>query len=62
MTRDPKRIPRILAVLEEAWQLHPDWRLGQLLVNLLPPECKEDLFYLEDEEFEGNLRTVPNVG
>ena len=31
--RDPARIPKILDVLKELWELEPDTRLGQLLLN-----------------------------
>lgn len=32
--RDPDRIPSVLAEIEQLWQRHPDWRLGQLICNL----------------------------
>jgi uncharacterized protein YihD (DUF1040 family) len=32
--RDSARIPGVLQAIEEIWQAHPDWRLGQLLCNL----------------------------
>ncbi|KKM77560.1 hypothetical protein LCGC14_1368790 [marine sediment metagenome] len=55
--RDPKRINRILGLLGVHWSTHPDWRLGQVIVNL----CREtgsndDPFYLEDDELERLLR------
>ena len=51
--RDPKRIKRIVKLLEKRWKAVPDWRLGQLLVNCTFAE--EDLFYLEDDELEERL-------
>jgi uncharacterized protein YihD (DUF1040 family) len=33
--RDPSRIDPMLATLREAWLLHPDMRLGQLICNLI---------------------------
>ena len=32
--RDPKRIEKILRLLEESWLRSPDLRLGQLIFNL----------------------------
>jgi len=48
--RNPERIPAILHTLQEFWEKHPDWRLGQLLVNVakLPEPCPR-LFNLEDD-------------
>lgn len=51
--RDPKRIKRIVKLLEKRWEAVPDWRLGQLLVNCT--FAGEDLFYLEDDELEERL-------
>lgn len=49
--RDPKRIPRIIKKLETAWELVPDWRLGQLVSNLQGPGPR-DVFFLEDSKWE----------
>ena len=51
--RDPKRIKRIVKLLEKRWEAVPDWRLGQLLMNCT--FAGEDLFYLEDDELEERL-------
>lgn len=51
--RDPKRIPKICARLAAVWEHVPDWRLGQLLMNLLNmyvEKTKRDPFFPEDEE------------
>jgi hypothetical protein len=54
--RDPERIGRILALLREAWQLVPDWRLNQLILNVTDIEQGYGpLFYLEDAEMEQRL-------
>lgn len=38
--RDPARIGRVLALLKEYWELAPDLRLGQIIMNFTPiPEC-----------------------
>jgi len=52
--RDPKRIPRIIKKLEKVWKKHPDYRLGQLVSNLLGPG-PHDVFFPEDEEWEALL-------
>jgi len=52
MTRDPKRIPKVLEAVRKIWEKFPDRRLGQLIYNLTQfHEIKEkDVFYLEDDE------------
>lgn len=52
--RNPKRINKIVVLLEKAWGLVPDWRLGQLVSNLLGPG-PQDIFFPEDEEWEEML-------
>lgn len=55
--RDIKRIPPIMAKLEELWKLNPDMRLGQI-VYLLADQLQEmcftsgDIFYPEDDKWE----------
>lgn len=49
--RDPERIERVIKKLEKLWHLVPDWRLGQLISNLLGPG-PHDVFFLEDDEWE----------
>jgi len=53
--RDPKRIEPILELLKEAWNLVPDWRLGQLVSNLLG-NGPQDVFHPEDEDWEKLLK------
>jgi uncharacterized protein YihD (DUF1040 family) len=50
--RDAKRIPMILAALERRWSQEPNFRLGQLLVNVTRDlGCEADpLFELTDGE------------
>lgn len=48
--RNPARIRPILEKVEAVWINNPDMRLGQLLINLAPPEYRQDIFYMEDEE------------
>ena len=52
--RDPKRIDGYMKRLAVVWKDYPDFRFGQLLMNLLGDVQEEvgmDLFYVEDEEF-----------
>lgn len=52
--RDPKRIDGFMERLGAVWKDYPDFRFGQLLMNLLGDVQQEvgmDLFYVEDEEF-----------
>jgi hypothetical protein len=57
--RDPARIDRILGLLGEVWTKNPDLRLGQLVVNALPPgqPCPQ-VFYPEDDVIESGLRAL----
>ncbi len=50
--RDSTRIPRIISQLERCWLKAPDLRLGQLFENLKSWAGKDDLFWMEDDEFE----------
>lgn len=47
--RDPKRIPEVLEALRRVWELHPDLRLGQILVIATKPTspCPE-VFHAEE--------------
>ena len=55
--RDPDRIGRIIVKLQAAWQLAPDMRLGQLLVNLAGSEdgavwgTEDDVWETQLDEF-----------
>ena len=33
--RDPNRIPKVLEAVQKFWEKNPDWRLGQLLINVI---------------------------
>lgn len=45
--RDPKRIRKFCNELADIWEVKcPDWRFGQLLVNVID----RDPFFLEEEE------------
>ena len=51
--RDPDRIPVILLLVAKLWAKYPDWRLGQLLVNV---SDTDNIFYVEDDRVEKGLR------
>ena len=47
--RDVNRIPQILGDLKKIWELTPDIRLGQLLLNAVGHDEKT-LPYIEDQD------------
>ena len=48
--RDPKRIKKFCDELAELWESKcPDWRFGQLMVNVLG-SASRDPFFMEEEE------------
>ncbi len=47
--RDTKRIKPFLEEIEKLWEKVPDWRFGQLIVNVLGT-CKKDPFFYEEDE------------
>lgn len=47
--RDIKRIKPFLEEIEKLWEKVPDWRFGQLIVNVLGT-CKKDPFFYEEDE------------
>ena len=51
--RDPKRIKRILKLLEKIWLQNHDLRLCQLIGNCYGPH---DLYYKEDDDLERKLK------
>lgn len=51
--RKPQRMDEVLHMIKEIWEQYPDFRLGQLLVNICG---KKDLFYVEDEELVKGLQ------
>ena len=47
--RDPKRIQKFCNRLARAWEMVPDLRFGQLMVNVLG-EMERDPFFPEEDE------------
>jgi uncharacterized protein YihD (DUF1040 family) len=58
--RDPRRISHLLDALKEAWEKHPDLRLGQLIVSVTPCDFGNDPFYVEDDDMLIALRAFAN--
>ena len=56
--RDPNRIPRVLDLLEKAWNVVPDWRLGKLVY--IVSECTgwHDVYCMEDDDFEKGVKEL----
>ena len=49
--RDPKRIKEFCNRLAAAWMCVPDWRFGQLMVNVLGDmSMSRDPFFPEEDE------------
>ena len=47
--RDPNRIDAVIEAVKNEWKKEPDWRLGQLIVNISRAAGMEDPFFLEDD-------------
>ena len=47
--RDPNRIDEFCANLAEVWKNVPDWRFGQLIMNVCRFEGRPDIYYVEDK-------------
>lgn len=56
--RDQKRIPKVLAEVEEIWEKYPDQRLGQLLCNIGRSFGYDEPFYMEDDKIHTYLETL----
>lgn len=50
--RDVKRIDKFLKKLGEHWKKVPDWRFGQMMVNVLGALPRDPFFYEEEEMLE----------
>ena len=55
--RDPNRIPIMLDELKRLWESQPDWRLGQLIVNLSQAANIDDPFFVQDDRLLNTIRT-----
>lgn len=54
MSRDPLRIPALLARLQAVWEKYPDMRLGQLICTTMSGHP----FYVEDEPLIRDIESV----
>ena len=50
--RNPDRMEPLLEKLLEAWQMVPDWRLGQFIYNMVG----RDPFYMEDDKMLESIK------
>ena len=50
--RSPERIDKFCNELAKIWKQVPDWRFGQLMVNVLNSLPRHPFFYEEDEMIE----------
>ena len=55
--RDPKRIKKVMELVERIWNVFPDWRFGQL-VKIVEAISDVDIFYVEDDEMIRILKEV----
>lgn len=53
--RDPKRIPKIIELVEKIWIKYPDLRLTQLIMNALA--MNKDPYFVEDDILYKALKT-----
>ena len=56
--RDPKRIKRILKLIEKLWNKSPDQRFGQLLINHGIVDDSLIVWNNEDDELEKFLKKI----
>jgi uncharacterized protein YihD (DUF1040 family) len=54
--RDPKRIEKLLKLIDEEWQRHPDLRFCQLLINLGIVPDTTYAWQLEDADIIEHLK------
>ena len=47
----------MLDELKKVWEKYPEWRLGQLIVNLSQAANIEDPFYVQDDRLLNTIRT-----
>lgn len=62
--RDPNRIDKFCDDLKTVWHQLPDWRFGQLMLNVLGQymyDTGRDAFYLEEPEMMDYLRKYVNI-
>ena len=58
--RDKNRIKKILYLLDELWNKHPDYRFGQLLINYQIVPDDFTVWKNEDDGLEKYLEAILN--
>lgn len=56
--RDAKRINRILEKIKFIWNENPDLRLNQIIFNANTYIPQNNIYYIEDKEFEEALNKI----
>ena len=56
--RNSDRIEPCCERLAQIWKRVPDWRLGQLLLNLFSEIEDADIFYMEDDKLLNKLDAI----
>ena len=56
--RNPDRIEPCCERLAQIWKKVPDWRLGQLLLNLFSEMEDADIFFMEDDKLLNRLDAI----
>ena len=56
--RPPERIPKILKLIETHWKAHPDYRFGQLLINLGVAPDSTYFWNIDDADLEKHLKKL----
>ena len=62
--RDPNRIDKFCDDLKTVWHQLPDWRFGQLMLNVLSQYMSDtgrDVFYLEEPEMMDYFRKYVDI-
>ena len=59
--RDPNRIDQVIEAVKAEWKQVPDWRLGQLIVNISRAAGCSDPFFLEDDRMLAILKGAENA-
>jgi len=47
--RNPKRIEKIMSIVERIWKKEPDLRFGQI-ITVIDSLSDNDIFHIEDDE------------
>lgn len=58
--RDINRIDKYINQIKDIWKKFPDWRFGQLLMNICPmiEDNPTYFFYIEDDELLKKNRRI----